>query len=119
MTNTVSDIKELFLEFRHSLISLSSLKLKPCFVRLKAHRFLRLIMKILLFTNLHLIDSTCIYSTEEKTDHLPADCGRFISFKYFIGNRTDIDDFPWLALLEYETRKYTLDKGFVCLFYIL
>ena len=33
------------------------------------------------------------------------ECGRFLNYKYFVGEETDFDDFPWLVLLEYDTRK--------------
>lgn len=53
-------------------------------------------------------ESICIFVffSEEKIERLPEDCGRFLNFKFFVGNRTEFDDYPWLALLEYDTREY-------------
>lgn len=41
---------------------------------------------------------------------LPADCGKDLSQRIFGGERTDIDEFPWMALLEYSTRKETRSR---------
>lgn len=37
---------------------------------------------------------------------LPDDCGRDISLRIVGGERADIDEFPWMVLLEYQKRKY-------------
>lgn len=39
-------------------------------------------------------------------DQLPSDCGRDLSVRIIGGERTSLDEFPWMALLEYEKRKY-------------
>ncbi|OXU29390.1 hypothetical protein TSAR_015205 [Trichomalopsis sarcophagae] len=44
-----------------------------------------------------------VYIFDFSEEQLPDDCGRFLNFKYFVGNRTELDDYPWLALLEYDT----------------
>ncbi|XP_008553594.2 uncharacterized protein LOC103575539 [Microplitis demolitor] len=35
-------------------------------------------------------------------DQLPSDCGRDLSVRIIGGERTSLDEFPWMALLEYE-----------------
>lgn len=42
---------------------------------------------------------------DEKENHNFAECGRSINRDHHLGNRTELSDFPWLALLEYDTRK--------------
>lgn len=47
-----------------------------------------------------------------STDLLPLqDCGLTLTNHYFRGNRTDLDDFPWTALLEFDTRKSILSRS--------
>lgn len=36
---------------------------------------------------------------------LPSDCGRDLSQRIVGGERTELDEFPWMALLEYQKRK--------------
>lgn len=47
-----------------------------------------------------------VHSREEKEKELLAVCGKDLNRGEFFGNRTDFADFPWLALLKYETCKY-------------
>lgn len=44
-------------------------------------------------------------SPESASQVLSRDCGRVLDNRYFRGNRTELDDFPWVALLEYTARK--------------
>lgn len=37
--------------------------------------------------------------------HLPNVCGRDLSQRIFGGERTELDEFPWMALLEYQKRE--------------
>lgn len=36
---------------------------------------------------------------------LPSNCGRDLSLRIVGGERTDLDEFPWMALLEYQKRE--------------
>lgn len=53
---------------------------------------------------------------------LPNDCGRDLSQRIFGGNRTELDEFPWMTLLEYQKReqkinyKLTIYKFLSCYF---
>lgn len=37
---------------------------------------------------------------------LPADCGKDLTLRIVGGERTDLDEFPWMTLLEYAKCKY-------------
>lgn len=39
-------------------------------------------------------------------EKLPTDCGRDLSNRIVGGNVTELDEFPWMALLEYRKRKF-------------
>jgi hypothetical protein len=41
----------------------------------------------------------------ETSSLLPSDCGRDLSNRIVGGNITELDEFPWMALLEYRKRK--------------
>lgn len=40
-----------------------------------------------------------------RNPYLPNTCGRDLSQKIYGGNRTDLDEFPWMVLLEYQKRE--------------
>lgn len=51
-----------------------------------------------------------IPNTQDRTDLdnnalLPNDCGKDLSLRIVGGERTDLDEFPWMALLEYQKRE--------------
>lgn len=37
---------------------------------------------------------------------IPQECGRILSWKFSNSNATDLSDFPWATLIEYDTREY-------------
>lgn len=41
---------------------------------------------------------------------LPSDCGRDLSQRIVGGERTELDEFPWMALLEYQKREWKRKK---------
>lgn len=42
----------------------------------------------------------------ETMSLLPKDCGKQMLNRIVGGNVTELDEYPWMALLEYETRKF-------------
>jgi len=42
---------------------------------------------------------------------LPSDCGRDLSQRIVGGEATELDEFPWMTLLEYQKRKLKKDKN--------
>lgn len=44
----------------------------------------------------------------------PSDCGTDTEERIVGGESTDIDEFPWMALLEYQKRKYKTEKEIYC-----
>ena len=52
-----------------------------------------------------IIPESTTSDVNENHKHLPSGCGRMLTYKFFYGNLTDLHDFPWLALLEFNTRK--------------
>ncbi|XP_011312402.1 serine protease easter-like [Fopius arisanus] len=44
-------------------------------------------------------------SIASRADLLPDDCGRDLSLRILGGERAEIDEFPWMVLLEYQKRK--------------
>ena len=41
----------------------------------------------------------------DKSMLLPKDCGRDVSMRIVGGEKAEIDEFPWMTLLEYRKRK--------------
>lgn len=56
-------------------------------------------------TNEHAADENLRYDLSNNT-LLPSDCGKDMTQRIFGGERVELDEFPWMALLEYDTCKY-------------
>ena len=41
---------------------------------------------------------------------LPSNCGEDVEERIVGGERTDIDEFPWMVLLEYQKREYRISN---------
>lgn len=68
-------------------------------------------VKLLLLLVLTCFDT--IFGVESTSELLPDSCGVYIAPKIAGGNITEINEFPWLALLQYNVTE-TSELAFLC-----